>query len=126
VKSKILAVDDQKVMRQLIQFALARDYEVLEASCGNEALEILEQYESRGVLKQISAVLLDISMPGLGGLEVLQNVHQQYPTLPVLMCTAMSTIDDVRKAVSSGAVDYIVKPFDGVTLRHKLQKALAR
>ncbi len=126
MKHKILAVDDQKVMRQLIQFSLAREYEVIEAGGGQEALEILAQYESSGKLMQISAMLLDISMPGIGGFEVLHSVHQQYPKLPVLMCTAMSTMEDVGKAISHGAVGYIVKPFDGVTLRDKLQKVLAR
>ncbi len=110
---KILVVEDNEVNLQLCVDVLGHGgYEVLAARSGEEALEILEK-------QMPDLVLLDVVMPGLSGLEVLEALRRRFNEhqLPVIMATAKDQSEDVVRAFRLGANDYVTKPLDfAVTL----------
>ena len=103
---KILVVDDERAVRDSLRRALElQGYEVDLAGDGAEALARLE---SNG---QVDAVLLDILMPGIDGLEVCRRIRRSGNQIPVLMLTARDAVDDRVAGLDAGADDYVVKPF---------------
>ena len=112
--SKILVVDDEPVIVNLLrEFLQGKNYEVVTASGGVEAIEKVRQEAPK-------VVLLDINMPGMSGLEVLQHIKQHHPEVGVIMMTALQDEGLGPKVLSLGAFDYVMKPFD---LQH-LEKVL--
>lgn len=103
---KVMIVDDALFMRLLLRRALeqAEGVEVLEAPDGLAALALYEK-ERPGL------VLLDISMPGMNGIEVLKKLRALDGNACVVMCSAIGQENMILEAVSSGAADFIVKPF---------------
>lgn len=101
----ILVVDDELMMRKLVEKILSRDgFQVTLASEGNEALAILAQ-------KKVDIVISDIKMPGLNGFELLQAVKKEYPSIAVIMMTAYGDTYSVKDALLLGADEYVTKPF---------------
>ncbi|MBU1864359.1 MAG: response regulator [Candidatus Omnitrophica bacterium] len=102
--SKILIVDDElEICAFLKEFFSERNYDVVTASSGKEAIQLVNR-ENPHVL------LLDIKMPGIDGLEVLKAVKQYHPNLKVIMVTAVETSDKMAEAFKLGADNYITKP----------------
>ncbi len=104
----ILIVDGEAVNRELLVRRLARSgYQTVAVDSGAAALSYLDTH-------QVSTVLLDVQMPGLSGLEVLQAIRRRWSDaqLPVLMVTAKSEVDDIVNALELGASDYLTKPID--------------
>jgi phosphoserine phosphatase RsbU/P len=129
-QSSVLVVDDTEANRDTLGRRLQRHgYIVAAASDGPEALKMIEQ-------RRFDLVLLDIMMPGMSGLDVLQRIRQTRSTteLPVIMATARDQSDDIVKAFSMGASDYVTKPLDfpvvlarvqtHLTLKHSVEKVL--
>ena len=117
---KILVVDDIEENRDMLSRRLFRkDYETVLAESGEEALELLNTH-------QISLVLLDIMMPGIGGIETLRQIRQRYSRLelPVIMVTAKDQSEDVVQAFNLGANDYVTKPVDLSILLVRIQAQL--
>lgn len=117
---RILVVDDEKELVKAIQIRLtASNYEVLVAYDGVEGLEKAQK-------EKPDLILLDILMPNMDGFETLAKLREndQTKSIPVLMLTAKSQLEDVTKAHSLGALDYIVKPFDYISMLTKIRKAL--
>ncbi|MBI3314851.1 MAG: response regulator [Candidatus Omnitrophica bacterium] len=105
-KKKILVVDDEPNFLELIKIRLeANGYEVVLARDGREALERLEG-------DPVDAVLLDIMMPKMHGIDVLENIRKKNKTLPVFMITAYSSEENFRRAKALGAAGYIAKTSD--------------
>ena len=106
-KRRILIVDDEQVNRELLGFIAARDYEVLYASNGKDALDIM-----RKEVETLSLVLLDLKMPGMDGFEVLSVMKEdpQLNELPVLVLTSEESAE--VECLRMGASDFIVKPFE--------------
>lgn len=103
---RLLVIDDEEEIRKLLsRFFTDRNYEVVAAASGEKGLEVIDTLP-------IDAVLLDISMPGMSGLEVLREIRSRKPELPVIMVTAESDRDVAASAVKDGAFDYLVKPPD--------------
>jgi two-component system, OmpR family, response regulator MprA len=103
---KILVVDDERAVRESLRRALVlQGYEVELASDGAEALERL------AADGQPDAVVLDILMPGIDGLEVCRQIRQRGNSVPVLMLTARDAVGDRVEGLDAGADDYLVKPF---------------
>jgi two-component system response regulator MprA len=102
---RILVVDDEPSVRQALSraFALER-YEVELAGDGVKALDVL-------AAKRFDAVVLDVTMPGVSGLEVCRRLRATGDNSPVLMLTARDAIDDRVAGLDAGADDYLVKPF---------------
>ncbi len=103
---RILVVDDEIVIRALLSETLKDDgHEVVLAEDGRPAIELLEQ-------GRFDAVISDIYMPDVNGIEVLLAVKRLDPDCPVVMITGFPSPDTVTKLVNLGAADYISKPFD--------------
>ncbi|MBI1393785.1 MAG: response regulator [Alphaproteobacteria bacterium] len=104
---KILIVDDDPTQRRLMQAVCEKaGYQTVQADSGEAALAIL-QGEQGG---DVSLIMLDLRMPGLGGMETLRRVKSTQDDLPVIVLTAQGGIDTVVEAMQSGASDFFVKP----------------
>jgi two-component system, OmpR family, response regulator MprA len=118
--TRILVVDDEPAVQQALARALSLErYEVAHAADGLQALECLanDAYE---------AIVLDISMPRLDGLEVCRRLRGSGDRTPVLMLTARGEIDDRVAGLDAGADDYLVKPFALRELMARLRALLRR
>lgn len=114
---KILIVDDSEMNRALLADMLEGDYEIYEAENGLEATKILHEHEL-----EICLVLLDIVMPVMDGFETLamMNKHGWIKHIPVIMISAETASTYMDRAYGLGAVDYISRPFDERTVRHRV------
>ncbi|MTV49553.1 response regulator [Heliobacillus mobilis] len=114
VCERVLVVDDQKGVRQLLREALRIvDVTAELASDGQQALDRLSQ-ESFGL------VLLDMKMPGMSGLEVLTEMRKRGDPTPVWMMTAYEEVKLYEEAQRLGAEQYVIKPFDVMDLAQKI------
>ena len=103
--TNILVVDDEKEIAELVEIYLVSDgYKVFKADNAMDGLDILDKNE-------IHLVLLDITMPGKSGLEVLELLLKKNPKVRVIMCSAVGQDATVRQSLMLGASDFIVKPF---------------
>ena len=117
----VLIVDDDPTQRRLLEAAVSHHgYHVRCAASGHEAVEILESREAL----EIDLVLLDIVMPDLNGIEVLERVHPHLPMLPVIMLTAHSSVNLIVQAMRAGAIDYIIKPASPERIKVSIDNAL--
>ena len=121
MKETILVVDDAPDMLQLLQRSLEPELqcEVKTARSGAEALSLLEQ-------EPADLALIDMKMPGMSGMELLEELRRRHPWLTVVMMTAHGCIELAVEAIKSGAYDFITKPFDHDALVLNLRKALER
>jgi two-component system, OmpR family, response regulator MprA len=118
--TRILVVDDEPALQQALSRALALErYDVALASDGREALELLGS-------GPFEAVILDISMPRLDGLEVCRRLRGGGDRTPVLMLTARDAVDDRVAGLDAGADDYLVKPFALRELMARIRALLRR
>ena len=117
----ILVVDDEKDMLHLLKRSLEPDLKcrVTIASSAEEALSIYRE-------NYFDLVLLDIKMPGMDGLALLEILKKDSPDQTVIMMTAFGTIDSAVEAMKRGAYDFITKPFDHDALLLRMEKALER
>jgi len=103
---KILIVDDEDTLRTLVKAELEHaGFEVHEAPGGAEALEYL-------VGNEVDLVILDIKMPGMGGLEVVQRVREDDLARKVIMLTGVGELKIARESLQLGASDFMSKPFE--------------
>jgi two-component system, OmpR family, response regulator MprA len=117
---KILVVDDEPAVRTSLERALSLEgYDVDLAADGAAALDRL-------AAEPPDAVVLDVSMPGLDGLDVCRRMRQAGDRTPVLMLTARDAVDDRVEGLDAGADDYLVKPFALRELRARLRALLRR
>ena len=118
---RVLIVDDEKSVREMLRKVLEyENYEPVEAESGPSALEVLEGGE-------FDAMLLDIRMPGMDGMEVLKKVVERHPAVPVIMISGHGTISTAVEATKLGAFDFFEKPLDRdrilLTLRNAVSAA---
>jgi two-component system response regulator AtoC len=115
----VLVVDDDPAVLAIFSRLLAQDgIEALEARSGAAALALLED-------RAVDAVVSDVRMPGMDGMQLLGEVHARWPELPVLMLTAHGTVALAVEAMKAGAADFLLKPVDRAELLHAVRKALA-
>ncbi len=113
----ILVVDDEKDIRDGSQRILSKiGFQVLTASRGDQALNILEK-------EKPSIVFLDLKMPGMGGMEVLERIREIDETILVIIITGYATVETATKAMKQGAYDFISKPFDPDQMRIVVNRA---
>lgn len=107
IKKTILAVDDSKIMHGIIKKVLGQKYRVLIADNAVDALSMIYH-------EQVAVLLLDVSMPGIDGLELCRTVRTipQFKTLPIIMLTARDSSFDKVQGYLAGATEYLTKPFD--------------
>jgi two-component system response regulator MprA len=117
---KILVVDDDRAVREALRRALTlADYEVQLAADGAQAIELVAQALP-------DAVVLDIGLPGIDGLEVCGALRRLGNRVPILMLTAREAVADRIDGLDAGADDYLVKPFDLGELQARLRALLRR
>jgi DNA-binding NtrC family response regulator len=114
---KILVVDDEESVRYSFQRAFGKDYRIITAETGEEALREIEKSPP-------ALVFLDVRMPKQSGMEVLKAIKELYPRLPMIMMTAYSDVNTAIQAMKLGAFEYVTKPFENVEVRQLIQKAL--
>jgi len=118
---KILVVDDERAVRESLRRALELEgYEIALADDGRAALEALEESD------EPDAMILDVLMPGLDGLEVARRVRRGGSRLPILMLTARVEVDDRVAGLDAGADDYVTKPFALEELLARVRALLRR
>ena len=114
---RLLLVDDEDDFRQAMSKRLARrGLNCEQAANGNECLSILEK-------KGIDVVVLDVKMPGMSGIEVLQKITDTYPNTEVILLTGHATTFDGIEGIKSGAFDYLMKPIELEHLYNKIIQA---
>jgi len=119
---KILVIDDESVMRDGCQRILTKEgCEVLTAADGEEGLAAIEEDPQRFAL-----ILLDLKMPGMGGMEVLEAAREINPTLLIVVITGYATVDSAVEAMKKGAYDFVPKPFTPDQLRLVVNRALEK
>ncbi len=117
----ILIVDDDPTQRRLLETVIERQgYRTRTASGGQAAIDLLADAKQNGV----DLLLLDLVMPDIDGMKVLEEVRRSQPALPVIMLTAQSGIDTIVKSMRAGANDFIVKPASPERLQVSIENAL--
>ena len=109
-KIRVLVVDDEEVVRLGYRRVLSADgFRVMAAGDGREALDLMAG-------DRFDVVLLDLRMPGMDGLDVLQAIKERWPESEVVVVTGYPSIDTAKKAVKLGAYDYLAKPVAPATV----------
>lgn len=118
-KENILIIEDEKEIADLIEIYLVNEgYEVYKAYCGEEGLKVLAE-------QPIHLVILDIMMPGIDGLEVCRIIRKD-KNIPILILSAKSEDMDKILGLSTGADDYLTKPFNPLELLARVKSQLRR
>jgi len=117
-RKRVLVVDDELGVRESLRMVLKEAWEPELAESAAQALSLLES-------RRVDVVLLDIVMPDMDGLGLLEVLRARYPEVPVVMLTATRTVKTAVRAMKLGAFDYLTKPFDVEELRVVLDKATA-
>ncbi|MCE1399111.1 response regulator transcription factor [Enterobacter cloacae] len=121
MKPAILVVDDDMAVCELLQDVLSEHvFTVLVCHNGQDALRRVQQEQD------IALVLLDMMLPDLNGLQVLQQLQKQHPALPVIMLTGLGSESDVVVGLEMGADDYIGKPFNPRVVVARVKAVLRR
>ena len=114
--SVLLVDDEEDFLRTIVKRLLKRGITAQGVSRGEEALALLAE-------KPRDVVVLDVKMPGMGGLEVLKHIKAQWPTTEVIMLTGHASVDAAMEGMDHGAFDYLMKPADLEDLLYKLEDA---
>ncbi len=116
----ILVIDDEEIMREILETLLVREgYTVRLASNGAEGLELAKSLP-------FDAVVVDMMMPGIDGLQVLDELRKHDDELPIIMITAYASMENAIAAMKKGAFDYITKPFKNDEVLVVLRNAVER
>lgn len=120
--STVLLVDDDQFERHLLIKLLQKkfDFTMFEASSGKEALDILVEDQAR----KIKAVVMDLNMPVMGGMEALTFIKERFPWMPVIILTGSTDKIDIQKALQLGASDFISKPYDSDRILLSIMNAI--
>lgn len=119
--TKILLVDDDREIVELLNIYLQNEgFEVFKAYNGQQALDIIKQEE------QLELVILDVMMPKVDGLKVLEEVRESYQGLPIILVSAKSSDNDKIQGLILGADDYITKPFNPLEVVARIKSLLRR
>lgn len=118
-KPRILVVDDEVGVRESLRVILRPQYEVTTVESGEAALDALPAF-------QPDLVFIDLKMPAMDGLELLQRIKTFDPTIEVVMITAYASLETLKRAVSDGVFEYLIKPFSRRDLEETARRALDR
>src|SRR4030043_2279546 len=119
-KDKIIIIDDEEVvLDSCTQILEGRNYDVFTAPDGMQGLKLVEEIKP-------DIVFIDLKMPGIPGLDVLQQIHNQDNTIVAIVITGYATVDSAVEAMKKGAYDFLPKPFTPDELRIIVRRALER
>jgi two-component system, NtrC family, response regulator AtoC len=116
-KPTLMVIDDLDSARQMMKRALARSYEVYDFPSVAEALPALDRAE-------FDAIVTDLRMPGIDGIEGLRRFKAKVPDVPVVLVTAFATVETAVEAMKAGALDYLRKPFEPEELELVVERAV--
>ena len=117
---RILVVDDDEGLLTLLKMRLSSlGYEVTTCQNGHSAL-------AGATEAAFDFAILDVRLPDMDGIQLMEQLLQQYPTLPILILTAHGCIPDAVEAMKKGAYSYLTKPFDDKELHASVEKALSQ
>ena len=117
MKPNVLLVDDEeKFLDVLSQRLGTRGLDAVTATTGEEALVKIKD-------KNFDAIILDIMMPGMGGIETLKRIRKENPELQIIMLTGRGSVDKAVEAMKEGAIDFLEKPADIEKLLEKIENA---
>lgn len=116
--SSILIIDDDDQLRtSFVRLLTEENYKVTSAASGEAGLRIIDE-------DLPDLAIIDVRLPGMGGMETFQAIHAREPKLPVIIMTAYGTTETAIEATKMGAFDYILKPFDIPAMLQTIQKGL--
>ncbi|MBQ3853672.1 MAG: EAL domain-containing protein [Anaerovibrio sp.] len=117
----MLIVDDVEINRAILSQFFQNEYEILEASDGQEALDILES-------RKVDILLLDLMMPVMDGMELLGVLHKnpRFSHVPVIVTTSQDVVRSEVQALENGAADYITKPYNPIVVKLRVRNVMAR
>jgi len=116
--ARIMIVDDEKLTNFILnEYLLSQGYDVVCCADGYEALSQLDNLK-------VDLVISDLVMPGMDGIQLMLLVKERFPTLPFIFFTAQGSIESAVNAIKLGALDYLEKPFNPLTLDVALERAL--
>jgi two-component system response regulator AtoC len=119
IMARVLVVDDEPLLRRLMRRALSgMQLEVVEAANGLEALKLIETHD-------FSAVVSDVRMPVMGGLELVAELQRVAPELPIMLVSGSEEVPDRASAQAIGAFDFLAKPFNMFELGCRVLSAVA-
>ena len=119
--ANVLLVDDETAFVEAMTRRLSkRDLKITPAFSGDDALKQLKEND------QIEVVILDVKMPGMDGIETLQEIRQRYPLVEVIMLTGHATVESAIEGMKRGAFDYLMKPCDIDHLISKVSEATVK
>lgn len=117
--ARVLIADDAMFMRKSIRQVLeSNGHEVVgEAGNGAETIQLFTELKPE-------LIILDITMPGMSGIDALKGLRAQDPTAKIIICSALGQQEVIAEAIMSGAMDFIVKPFNPAQMIGAVEKAL--
>lgn len=114
---RVLLVDDEEQFLDVLSQRLGtRGIDAETSTSGEEALVKIKN-------RNFDAIVLDVMMPGIGGIETLKQIRKEYPELQIIMLTGQGSVDKAVEAMKEGAVDFLEKPADINTLMNKISEA---
>jgi len=114
---RVLLVDDEEQFLDVLSQRLGtRGIDAETSTSGEEALVKIKN-------RNFDAIVLDVMMPGIGGIETLKQIRKEYPELQIIMLTGRGSVDKAVEAMKEGAVDFLEKPADINTLMNKISEA---
>ena len=123
VKGKILIIDDEAEVREVLRLHLeSANYNVMEALDGEEAVNMMK---SGSNLLQVGLIICDIRMPKVNGIEAIDYLKQNAPSIPVIVVTGYPDSELAVSLLKKGVKDYMVKPIEKAKLLAKVEEALA-
>ncbi len=116
-KPQLMVIDDLDSARSMMKRTLARSYDVYDFPAVAEALPAVERAD-------FDAIVTDLRMPGLDGIEGLRRFKAKVPEIPVILVTAFATVETAVEAMKAGAFDYLKKPFEPEELELVVARAV--
>ena len=117
IKPNVLLVDDEEKFLDVLSRRLGtRGLDAVTATSGEEALVKIKN-------KNFDAIILDIMMPGIGGIETLKRIRKENPEVQIIMLTGRGSVDKAVEAMKEGAIDFLEKPADIEKLLEKIEMA---
>ena len=122
-KGKILVIDDEEDVRDVVKFHLAdQNFKIIEAENGEEAIKVLNEEDN---MLNVGVILCDIRMPKVNGVECIQYLRKEAPGIPIVVVTGFPDTEIATALLKSGVKDYLVKPVDKEKLIAVVQKQIA-
>jgi len=122
-KEKILLIDDEEDIREIIKLQLGEQkYQILEAENGEEAIQLLR---SEAAMVNVGAILCDIRMPKVNGIECVDYLQREAPGIPVVVITGYPDTNLEARLRANGIKDYLIKPVEKKKLLDIVEKVIA-